>query len=463
MSVCVIVRSQKDLLPDEIFDWFLDGGESIVVTSGDFPSIKLGTHLEALRGIEINQEIDGYEVRVCSYASIADYRLFGKAVRALMSLTGGRAYLENDDENEITNPLQSFDDCWIQQQRESDFSVMRLMTNHSGSPMVMFGLFFKFCVGARLYQRFGIPMTGDYKRERVDELQDYLLGLQWYLANSQDTSSQLVVAPEAGDADNQLTISAIYINGGKVDPFDYISEASLFGMIDMDNTGNPPVLIPFGELWKILPGDIFCPIDDLQYERTGEVSVEMVRQMMARARQLEPNDLHYRPTYPGKGFDEQQNTLILKWDPEMSGVSVEDHNKRIPTMLTAFFYWTLYEFQRTKCGDRFFFVKVGAGKTGIVMSGVFNSRPYNIEDTYGRPRFHIDMHPNIILNPDEVPMITTEQLAEAIPSFNWDTCPSGSILPPEDARKLEALWQKYLIEMRDRVDGVTVNAIGLDF
>ena len=110
MSVCVTIRTKKSLQPDEFLKYLADEGEKIVVTSKEFPSVKFGTHLQAIRGIEVNEEENGYEVRVCSFSSTADYQLFAKTILALMKLTGGESYEEDDDESKVDNPLEQFGD-----------------------------------------------------------------------------------------------------------------------------------------------------------------------------------------------------------------------------------------------------------------------------------------------------------------------------------------------------------------
>ena len=65
MSVCVTVRTNKAVAPDDFLKKLAESGEQIVVTSKEFPSVKFGNHQTALRGIEVNQEEDGLEVRVC--------------------------------------------------------------------------------------------------------------------------------------------------------------------------------------------------------------------------------------------------------------------------------------------------------------------------------------------------------------------------------------------------------------
>lgn len=72
----------------------------------------------------------------------------------------------------------------------------------------------------------------------------------------------------------------------------------------------------------------------------------------------------------------------------------------------------------------------------------------------------MDMKPNVILNPDKAPMLTTAELEKEIPGFQWSGGHSGRILPPKDAEKLEEMWQVYLKKNHDAIDGVTMNAVG---
>lgn len=458
MSVSVVIRTTKTLTPQAVFDHLMTRGEQIVITSDEFPSVKFGTHLKALRGIEINEGPEGYEVRVCSYASVADLQLFVVTIEALVDLTEGRAYLEDDDDSEISNIGEDFDEAWIEGQREFSCNVVRALIKHSGSPIVMYGMFFKFCIGAEMYRIFDMPLNGAYSKKQMDKLQNYLCSIQWYFAEKEDTSTQLVIASHSSD-EEKLTISGILIQDGAVKPFDYISEASLLAIMDLDDETRPPVVIPFEHAWKILPRDLFRPIDEWQYERIGDLSVEKVHQMMDQARHLQPHDLHYCPTYPGEDWDEEQNTIILTWDPDNSDISIMEYNAQIPEMLTNFFYWDVHEHERAKWGDRFYLVKRGAGETGVVMSGVFTSQPYALEDEQGCVRYYMDMSPNLMVNPLAAPILTIESLSGAIPSFDWSGSLSGCILSSEDAKKMEDLWEDYLDDIRGHIDGEVINAI----
>lgn len=459
MSVCVTIRTEQILQPDAYIKHLAEQGEQIVVTSDEYPSVKFGNLRTAIRGIEVNKEENGLEVRVCSFSSMADYQLFAKTVKAIMDLTGDRAYLEDDDEEEIIAPFETFDDEWIEGQQEASVDVTRALINRSGQHIVMYGLFCPFCLGPHLYSGYEIPLTGDCAKENVDNLLEHLCHMQNLCANLDDTHTRMTIPSPTGDEGEALSLSMICVKDGKVNKFDYISLASLLGIIDMDNEDEAPVLVPFEEIWKILPQGVFTPLDELQYLRTEELTVDMVHEMMERARHLQPDDLHYRPTYPGAGFDNAQHTVVLMWNPDISSVSLAEHVSTIKNMHTEYFNWSVWEHEKAKCGDRFFLVRVGNGHTGIVMSGVFDSHPYEAGDWSGKGRcvYYMDMLPNVILDPDEAPMVTTAELQKAIPSFDWTGGHSGRLLSPEDARKLETLWAAYLRKNEDRIDGETFN------
>ena len=462
MSVSVTIRTKKYLQPDDILNELVHKGEHIIVTSKEFPSMKFGTAQKAIRGIEVNLKDNGYEVQVCTFSSEEDYQLFGRTIAALMELTGGEAFEEDDDDSKVSNPLEHYGDKWIQLQHESSLNCTKALSMHSGCPVVFYGLFSRFCVGPQMFAGFGIAHIKRYPKARMRKLLNYLCFMQWELADLDDTSTRLAI-PSPNDEDHPLSISAIMIKDGKIAPFDYISEASLFAIIDRDNESMAPVLIPFMELWKILPKEVFRRIDEWQYERVGELTVDMVRRMMTIAKRFQPEDLHYKPTYPGDGYDQKQNTFILMWNPAISSMKLERHNEDVKYMLTEYFNWSVWDYKKAKCGDRFFLVRVGEGNTGIVMSGVFDSHPYVGEDWSGKGRqtFYMDMIPNLILNPETAPMLTTMELQEAIPSFDWSGGHSGRLLTEDEARTLETLWQQFIVKHKDDIDGINMNAINI--
>ncbi len=461
MSVCVTIRTKNILKPDDYLKYLADQGLGIVVTSKEYPTVRFGLHQEALRGVEVNKEENGLEVRVCSFASKADYQLFVKTVDALMKLTGDKAYLEDETEEEITDAFSTFDDEWIQSEQDAGLAMPCALIRNFSRHIVMNGLFCNFCLGPKLLESFHIPLSCEVDKELKAKLFEHLCTMQWLCSSLKDTSSHMVLPAPDGDPEKGLNLSLISIQDGKVSDFDYISYADLLAIIDMDDNSNNPVLVPFSEAWKILPDHAFSLFDELQFMREETLTVAMVHEMMDKARHLQPDDIHYVPTYPGEGFDEKQNTVILMWNPDISSVKLDDHRHGVKHMLTEYFNWSVWDYQHVKCGDRFFLVRVGKGNTGIVMSGVFDSQSYEGADWSGRGRrvFYIDMLPNAIIDPEKAPILTTAELQKAIPSFDWSGGHSGRLLAEEDAKKLESLWQEFLAKHDDDSDGITMNVI----
>lgn len=167
--------------------------------------------------------------------------------------------------------------------------------------------------------------------------------------------------------------------------------------------------------------------------------------------------------FPGEGYYPHQKTFILMWNPAISSVTIHNHIDSISMIDEWDFNWSVYEWQKAHEGDRFFMVRVGDGNTGIVMSGVFSSEPYTDRD-WNRLRqshqiYYMDMIPNYIINPETIPIITTAQLQEAIPDFEWTKGHSGTLLTEEQAQKLEILFADYLGAVAEKEDGVNLRIL----
>ena len=97
------------------------------------------------------------------------------------------------------------------------------------------------------------------------------------------------------------------------------------------------------------------------------------------------------------------------------------------------------------------------------MSGVFTSEPFVGDDwnkSRGSKQIHyMDMQPNFIINPETMPIITTEQLQKAIPDFEWRRGHSGTLLTVEQAQKLEKLFAEYLPTVIDKMDGKNLDIL----
>lgn len=169
-------------------------------------------------------------------------------------------------------------------------------------------------------------------------------------------------------------------------------------------------------------------------------------------------------------------TIILMWNPAISSYKMEDFKKLLKHVdgscqvaeteaedddakgedseNDTYINWSVWEYEKAHWNDRFFLVRVGEGNTGIAMSGTFGSDPYEDEDWSGKGRktFYMDLEMEAIIDIDLAPYISTEQLMNELPGFDWAGGYSGRVLEEDTAEKLEAIWAEYLYKNTDFFD-----------
>ncbi len=140
-------------------------------------------------------------------------------------------------------------------------------------------------------------------------------------------------------------------------------------------------------------------------------------------------------------------TFILKWNPAISSVTIDDWNYMVNKQLFIDANWSVHDHKKLNVGDRWFMLRVGEGKTGIVGHGYFKTNPQKAEDWSGKGRavYYADLTIGHLF-PDDEPMISTEELEKNIPAFNWRGGHSGVIFPQRYERKLGKLFDKYYEE-----------------
>ena len=158
------------------------------------------------------------------------------------------------------------------------------------------------------------------------------------------------------------------------------------------------------------------------------------------------------------------STVVLMWNPAISGFKIEEFRDCIKSMRNhdedemSFITdedvfqddslpinWSIWDYKNVHYGDRFFMVRVGEGQTGIVMAGTITSEPYKGKDWSGNGRkvYYSDLFCDCIVDTEVAPHISTEQLMEAMPEFDWTGGHSGRVLSDALAAKLEKLWAEY--------------------
>ncbi len=138
-------------------------------------------------------------------------------------------------------------------------------------------------------------------------------------------------------------------------------------------------------------------------------------------------------------------TFILMWNPEISSMKIDDWNNCVARFPFADFNWSVYEHEQVRYGDQCYLVRVGSTNTGVVLKGTFISEPQKGDDWSGKNRitYYCDIMIQNITNTDLAPFITTKELQDNIPSFEWTKGHSGRLLNDKEAYQLEQLWDEY--------------------
>ena len=115
------------------------------------------------------------------------------------------------------------------------------------------------------------------------------------------------------------------------------------------------------------------------------------------------------------------NAVILKWNPEISSYTMEDHLNGLKHFENFRLNWSVWEHEKIRKWDPFIMVRVGNGNTGVVMSGVVLSEPYKSKDWSGKGRdiYYVDLRITVMVHPESPLVLSTNKLSEQIPDFEW--------------------------------------------
>lgn len=142
----------------------------------------------------------------------------------------------------------------------------------------------------------------------------------------------------------------------------------------------------------------------------------------------------------------QPRTFLLRWNPSISSYTLERYRENLKQYGKDFCMdWSVWQWEDARKGDLFYMLREGDGiNSGIVFRGVFVSDPYEGDDWAGgdRKRRYVNLECYDCADPDAAPKITTEQLDDAMPEYNWHKGHSGELLPTNIASYLNQLWEE---------------------
>jgi hypothetical protein len=125
---------------------------------------------------------------------------------------------------------------------------------------------------------------------------------------------------------------------------------------------------------------------------------------------------------------------------------MEEYQVKLMEIEYDSFNWSVYEHEGASCGDRCFMVHCGEGNTGICMSGYFATDPFKDEDwaDESKERYYVDTDPDVMINPDTLPILTSQELSNEMPDFDWSKGHSGVVLNEQQSTSVEILWKNFI-------------------
>lgn len=145
------------------------------------------------------------------------------------------------------------------------------------------------------------------------------------------------------------------------------------------------------------------------------------------------------------------STVIFKWNPSFSSYTMRAFCVDMESANEGWFdyNWSVWEHDKVKKGDTFYWLKVGFGQNGIVGKGVTTSDPYRGEDwsRKGRETYYVDFRPEVLLTPDAFRLLSSDELMCRISGVDWKGGHSGVVLTDEQAQKLDELWNGYFNQL----------------
>jgi hypothetical protein len=144
-----------------------------------------------------------------------------------------------------------------------------------------------------------------------------------------------------------------------------------------------------------------------------------------------------------------RKTFIMRWNTDISNYKLSEFEDAMEDFFDDGFYydWSIWDYQKAHIGDHFYMIRTGEGKNGVVMRGTIIGTPYPDEDWSGKGRkvYYIRMSLTNMIHPERTPLLlTTDELTDAIPDFNWKEGHSGEILNDTQSAKLEDVWADYI-------------------
>ena len=263
----------------------------------------------------------------------------------------------------------------------------------------------------------------DEATNRIGEAFDDFVAIQWANLDA------INVREEKRHITEEEELSSIRVVDNQEDAF--IGACQYVGMMK----GNTCKMVKFEDFCHLMEKqDEFRLLDDAQ-ALLNKIDVEQWNELFDRA--------------GGIVRENFRKTFIMRWNTDISTYTLSEFEDAMEDFFDEGFYydWSIWDYQKAHIGDHFYMIRTGEGANGVVMRGTIIGTPYPDEDWSGKGRkvYYIRMNLTNMIHPERTPLLlTTDELTEAIPDFNWKEGHSGEILSDSQADKLEDVWKDYI-------------------
>ena len=375
-------------------------------TCGEVESYTLMIEGLSTQGITIKQMIGGCVIVELPWlASEADVRLCYAFLNAIKKTHRASRITEEDEKDAKLSDIDA-QEVWHQRSH----NMKELL--HRGEKVVITGV----------TRDFHLEPSKYYGKDVMDAFNDFT-SLQWTNLNSVN------VREEKRHITDDEELSSIRVVNNTEDVF--IGACRYVGMM----RGNTCRMIVFEDFCELMKGqEGFQRVDAAQI-LLGKMEEDVWNNLFDEAQ--------------GILRDNFRKTFIMRWNTDISNYKLCEFEEAMDDFADDFFYyeWSIWDYQKVHWGDKFYMIRTGKGKHGVVMRGTIIGLPYPDEDWSGKGRrvYYVRMRLSHMIHPEKaLLLLTTDDLGKAIPEFNWEEGHSGVILGDAMAKQLDDLWHDYV-------------------
>ncbi len=375
-------------------------------TCGEVESYTLMIEGLSTQGITIKQMIGGCVIVELPWlASEADVRLCYAFLNAIKKTHRASRITEEDEKDAKLSDIDA-QEVWHQRSH----NMKELL--HRGEKVVITGV----------TRDFHLEPSKYYGKDVMDAFNDFT-SLQWTNLNAVN------VKEEKRHITDDEELSSIRVVNNTEDVF--IGACRYVGMM----RGNTCRMIVFEDFCELMKGqEGFQRVDAAQI-LLGKMEEDVWNNLFDEAQ--------------GILRDNFRKTFIMRWNTDISNYKLCEFEEAMDDFADDFFYyeWSIWDYQKVHWGDKFYMIRTGKGKHGVVMRGTIIGMPYPDEDWSGKGRrvYYVRMRLSHMIHPEKaLLLLTTDDLGKAIPEFNWEEGHSGVILDDAIAKQLDGLWHDYV-------------------